>query len=80
MAPVAFVESRGSKGEVIFTLDGDRPLELIMAKDVAERVRGGALKLSVGYMQGMVKMVGSSGLFMDLVPQLDGGDFVVREQ
>ena len=80
MAPVAFVESRGSKGEVIFTLDGDGPLELIMAKDVAERVRGGALKLSVGYMQGVVKMVGSSGLFMDLVPQLDGGDFVVREQ
>ena len=79
MAPVAFVESRGTKGEVIFRLDGDPSLELIMPAAVADQVRGGDLPISVGYMQGKVKMVGSSGLFMDLVAQLDRRDFVVRD-
>ena len=79
MAPVAFLESRGTKGEVIFRLDGDRSLELIMPAAVADQVRCGDLPISVGYMQGKVKMVGSSGLFMDLVAQLDRRDFVVRD-
>ena len=79
MAPVAFVEARGTKGEVIFRLDGDRPLELIMVAAVADEVRRGDLPISVGYMQGKVKMVGSTGLFMELVGQLDRRDFVVRD-
>ena len=79
MAPVEFVESRGAKGEIIFRFEGDRPLELIMTAEVAEQVRSGAMPISVGYMQGKVKMVGSSGLFMDLVAQLDRRDFVVRD-
>jgi hypothetical protein len=78
MAPVAFAESRGTKGEVIFRLDGSRPIELIMARDVADQIRRGDLPISVGYMQGKVKLVGSTGQFMDLIAQLDRREFVVN--
>ncbi len=79
MAPVVFVESRGPKGEVILRLDGERPIELIMARDTADQVRSGGLPISVGYMQGKLKLVGSSGRFMDLLAELDGREFVVDD-
>jgi hypothetical protein len=54
---------------------GDGVLELVVPRDVFEQIRSGELPLSVGYMQGTVKMVGSSGLLMDLLPALDQRDF-----
>lgn len=53
---------------------GDGVLELIVPRDAFERIKRGDLALSVGYMQGVVKMVGSTGLLMDLLPDLDHRD------
>ena len=59
------------------SVEGDRDgeLELIVPRDVYDELVRGDLVLSVGYMQGRVKVVGSSGLLMDSLVALDAHRF-----
>lgn len=63
-----YVDGRLTEAALGPAVDAD--LELIYKHDVAVELATGALDLVDGFMQGRVKMVGSTGQLMDLLPAL----------
>lgn len=72
-------KSLGPKGDVVLRLAWEPPLEMTTSPDTWAKIAGGELTISVAYMQGKLKVVGSSGVLMDVLPELDAGELTVSE-
>jgi hypothetical protein len=68
----AYVDGRLT--EATLTPGGEPDLELIYKHDVALELATGTLDLVEGFMQGRVKLVGSTGRLMDLLPALQSAE------